>query len=133
MTKTVIKNTVVIGLLLVFLGYLGMATHRRIKAYNESLVEVRVTMPGLMSQVKFYAFDTVVEEGSKITFAFDDAEVTAGGAAQLIMDVRLTRIVLNALPFELLREEENKYYFYEVFQQRGVWGDEYVIKKTMET
>lgn len=185
MNKTLIKNTVVIVLLLLFLSYLGMATRRHIKEYNESLVEVRVTMPGVIPQVKFYALDAVVEEnqngeigpgkfkvsailprkeyyetfewkendrgkirmpdgrgieknavrvetvaeGSKITFTFDDAEVKVGDAVQLTMDVRLTRIVLNAMRFDLLREEDNKYYFYEVLKQRGVWGDEYVIKK----
>lgn len=141
-------------------------------------------MPGILSQVKFYAFDSVVEEnangegvgkykvaailprkeyfemfewkendrgkirtsegrsieknavrvaavedGYKVTFTFDDAEVKVGDAVQLIMDVRLTRIVLNAMRFDLLREEQNKYYFYEVLKQRGVWGDEYIIKK----
>ncbi|MDO4753840.1 MAG: hypothetical protein Q4A41_02430 [Bacillota bacterium] len=181
-TGAVIKNTAVIVLLLIFLIYLGTATDKHIREYNDSLVEVRVILPGTVSNLKYYAFDTVVErdeqgegwrastilpgkeyydsfawkeddrgsirtpdgrviekksvrvepaeDGTKITFLFEDDTLQAGDPVKMTMNIRLTQVALNAVPYDALFQENNRYYFYEVIKRKGVWGDEYVIKRT---
>lgn len=176
------RNVLVILFLFAFFIYLGVATIQHIREYNESLVEVRVTLPGIVEKREFivlpaiaeyaddapglkatavlnaseyygefrfkagdrakvrtqdgrsipYSFVATVSDsvGTRITLGFRDDEVRAGDAVEIVLDAVLTRVALNAVPFEALHSKDNRYYFYEVVKRNGIWGHEYVVRET---
>lgn len=180
--KWKIKNILVIAFLTLFLIYIGNATRKHIKEYNDSLVGVKVILPGTVTKKEFIVLKTVaekdddgsgmrataildasayygefeweegdrgkirtpdgrsiekqsvevkkVERGAEITFDFEDAQVKPGDEVEMVIDVRLTKVALNAVPFDILRHKNNRYYFYEVVKKNGIWGYEYVVKET---
>lgn len=177
-----VRNILVILLLVLFLAYLGVATNKHIREYNESLVGVRVMLPGTVTKQEFLVLKAVAQQdedgagmhasavldaseyygefvwqegdkgkiraadgrsiqkqavhleredrGTRITFDFEDAEVRPGDEVEMVLDVRLTKVALNAVPFEVLRQRDNRYFFYEVVKRNGIWGYEYIVKET---
>lgn len=180
-SKTGAMKLSVILFLAAFLIYLGAATVRHIREYNESLVRVKVFLPGTIKRNRFFKLDsaaeqgkngtelqasavldaseyygvlkwkendkgkirtangreiekksvsmTPVEGGTQITMTFEDSEVMPGDPLELHIDIELKQVALNTVPFDLLRQEKNRFYFYEVAKQNGIWGQDYVVKK----